>query len=75
MNLISCRCGAQWTEENRAHCSKCHQLFRDVEAFERHFRRGRCDEPWKSGLLWTGSYWSIPLTPRTVHTGIRGGRK
>jgi len=65
--MNTCRCGAQWTGQRRAHCSVCHVTFDGVGQFDAH-RRGTRDEPFDGacrtpaslGLVAKAGVWMTP---------------
>lgn len=61
------KCGKQWTGKSRCHCSRCHETFSSLSAFDRHWvgAVGRdCRKPSEVGLLMVpgplGGIWSWP---------------
>jgi hypothetical protein len=43
--MAMCRCGADWTGDNRCHCSLCHITFGGLASFDQHRRGAKCKKP------------------------------
>lgn len=61
MEVITCRCGAEWTGLGRCHCSKCHTTFGGLTSFDKHRKNEICLHPEELELIeknnvWVGTY-------------------